>query len=229
MTLHESRDSCADEPDEAAAQAAIGRVDGSPLSVGQHVTISAVVELNGRDGARTVLDELAGGAVVVLEGDPTGAAGEGASRLVDALLPPLQSVPGRGAVLQIRRNAADRYASAEDFGLLTAPEVAQRAASRATNQSATAHRWRSRREVFAVSWQGTTVYPGFQFDDDGRPFPVIAQVLAVVGDDGSGWPLALWFTGADGWLDGHRPVDLLHEDPDAVVEAARRSTRGPAV
>jgi len=34
--------------------------------------------------------------------------------------------------------------------------------------------------------------------------------------------MALWFVTPTSWLGGTRPVDLLDEGPDAVINAARR-------
>jgi hypothetical protein len=39
----------------------------------------------------------------------------------------------------------------------------------------------------------------------------------------SDWGLALWWTSPSGWLGGRRPLDVLDAEPQAVVEAARRS------
>jgi hypothetical protein len=37
------------------------------------------------------------------------------------------------------------------------------------------------------------------------------------------WEVALWWASANGWLNGgERPVDVIDDDPAAVVEAARR-------
>ena len=94
------------------------------------------------------------------------------------------------------------------------------AASTSGNASATSSRWRNAGKVFTVGPTGGQRFPGFQFGEDGRPRPVIAQVLTVLGQRLSGWELALWFTGSNGWLVGERPVDVLDSDAELVVEAA---------
>jgi hypothetical protein len=148
------------------------------------------------------------------------------SRMVEAMLPeaPLPSAP---AVLQARRNAEARASLIQEFGVLTSSQVAELAGSRATNRAALANRWKQEGLIFAVPYQGSEVFPAYQFDEDGRPRPVIAQVLATLGRQSKGWELALWFTGANGWLDQEkRPVDVLQSTPQDVAQAAEREAEG---
>lgn len=70
--------------------------------------------------------------------------------------------------------------------------------------------------------EGSTRYPGFQFDDDSRPLPAVGAVLERVGGQVGGWELALWFTAGSDWLGGLRPVDVLATAADQVADAAGR-------
>ena len=36
----------------------------------------------------------------------------------------------------------------------------------------------------------------------------------------SDWEVALWWVASNDWLAGDRPVDTMHDDPEAVSEAA---------
>jgi DNA-directed RNA polymerase specialized sigma24 family protein len=83
-------------------------------------------------------------------------------------------------------------------------------------------RLRQERRIFALTYRGATYVPNFQFDNEGRPRSAVAQVIKLLGKDTSDWGLALWFTAANGWLNGKRPVDLLKDDPREVVQAAER-------
>lgn len=139
-------------------------------------------------------------------------------RTIEAMLP--AEVPSRTEILQARRNAKAREALLRELGALTSSEVAELAGSRARNRAALANRWRKEGRIFALTHHGQTYYPAFQFGPDGRPLPVIAEVLRAFDDEG--WPTALWFDAANGWLDGARPVDLLTSDPEKIAEAARR-------
>jgi hypothetical protein len=142
-------------------------------------------------------------------------------RLLDALTPE-ESPPTPAAVLQVRRNAEARKRLLEDFGALTSTEIAELAGSTADNRSATANRWRQERRIFGVRHHDALYYPGFQFGSDGRPLPVIRDVLDALSGHGlTDWETALWFTTSTRTLDDRRPVDELAANPDAVVEAAR--------
>jgi hypothetical protein len=141
---------------------------------------------------------------------------------------PMTRVPTAPVVLQARRNAQARSALLEEFGALTSAQVADLAGSGARNASALASRWRREGRLVAVEHHGTVYFPAFQFDDDGKPKPAVAEVLEQLGTaDLSAWQQALWFTTANGWLDGRRPVDVLDESSGAVVAAASEAVREP--
>jgi hypothetical protein len=147
--------------------------------------------------------------------------------VIDLLTPDLR-VPSAAGVAQARRNAVARTELAQEFGLLTSREVADLAGSRARNRAALANRWTQEGRVFAVPHAGQYLWPGFQFDAQGQPLPVVSEVVAILAGDLPPWPLALWFTSRSGWLDGRRPADLLATEPAAVVEAARGESEQPA-
>ncbi len=141
-------------------------------------------------------------------------------RLIETMTP-AAAVPLPPQVLQAQRNAAARHLLITEFGGLTSADIGQVAGSKSSNRAALAHRWKSDGRIFAVMHQGTPTFPGFQFSPEGQPLPVIASLLAILGDTHSGWELALWFLGSNGWLDGQRPVDLLLTEPDRVIAAAK--------
>lgn len=150
----------------------------------------------------------------------------GPAEVLDALaqqLTPEPRVVPPAVVLQARRNAEARMQIDAEFGLLTSEQVAELVGSRSPNRASAAYGLRSARRIFSVTSAGVQRYPGFQFDAvTGQPHAGVAGTLGVLADAAwSGWELALWFTSPTGLLDGHRPVDLLDSDPDAVVAAAR--------
>lgn len=156
--------------------------------------------------------------------------GGSVDRVVEALLPDQFKLPTPAAVLQARRNAEARNALLEEFGALRSQEIADLAESRATNRAAIANRWRTENRVVAVPWRDELLYPGFQFTSEGRPHPAIKGALELLRSDPhtSDWQAALWFATPTSWLGGRRPVDVLDNDPDAVVEAARREVNDRA-
>jgi hypothetical protein len=140
--------------------------------------------------------------------------------LIDAMLPAEPPpVPSEATVLQARRNAQARLELLEEFGYVTAEQIGE-GRSRAGNRHALASGWRRAGRVFTVEYKGRKLFPGFQFDEQGAPRPVIAAVLEALPTDAmSDWEVALWWTSANGWLDSERPVDRL-DDTDALVAAA---------
>ncbi len=178
-------------------------------------TVEAPAQLEGKEilaGAGLLLERLAEQESQVQE-------------MIDAMMP--STIPSPVAVLQARRNAAARAALLEEFGALTSLEVADAAGSKATNRAALANRWKQEGRIFGVSVQGETRFPAFQFDSEGRPREIISQIFKDLSKGGpTEWQVALWFTRANGWLGGRRPVDLLDSEPDALKEAAWQEGAG---
>lgn len=143
----------------------------------------------------------------------------GLEQLIEAMMP-AGDVPTPIDALQARRNAEARWGLLSEFGALTAAQVAAAAGSRSKNTSALASRWLRDGEVLAVTHDGARYFPGFQFDDTGRPRPVIARTLRFLESLGE-WQRAIWFLTRSRLLDDQRPVDVLEERPQDVVEAAQ--------
>lgn len=109
--------------------------------------------------------------------------------------------------------------------VLDSKQVAERAGYSLRNASQTAWRWRSAGKIFSINRGGVDYYPAFQFSDDGQPLPIVGKVLEILRSDPkrTDWQNAFWFAGANGWLGGAAPKDLLHSDPDRVLEAAKHA------
>jgi hypothetical protein len=147
----------------------------------------------------------------------------------DRVLAALTADAGRGVldegrVLQLRRQAELQSAFLRSVELLTSAEVGRLGRSAARNASALASRWKKEGRLFAVPSGRADLYPAFQFDAHGQPRPVIAEVLRHFVEE-SEWGRALWWTAPSGWLGGRRPLDVLDAEPEAVLEAARRSAQ----
>ena len=142
-------------------------------------------------------------------------------------------VPSRVDTKMAQRIAARHARVLNEFGFVTAEQLADANQSRAGNRNALADNWKKRRQVFAVrhrdeSGQPREVFPLFQFEDH-KPIKVVQSVLEVFGEHKAPWKLALWFTSNNGWLPGQaRPVDLLESAPEAVLQAAKRDAAGSA-
>lgn len=116
-------------------------------------------------------------------------------------------------------NAAIRQRFMREVETITSTQVAARAGHEAKNRHQTAARWKSDKRVFAVPYQGQDRFPTFQFDGEGKPRPVIREVLAVLPEIMSPWETAFWFVSSNSWLGGPAPRDHL-DDTAALVEAA---------
>lgn len=79
-------------------------------------------------------------------------------------------------------------------------------------------RWLRERRIFAFSRRRHFWFPAFHYAV-GEPKHVVHEVLEQM-QPLNGWQAMFWFVGANGWLDGDAPVDLIDRDPAAVVEAA---------
>ncbi len=129
---------------------------------------------------------------------------------------------------QARRNLAMRRRILDEVGALSAAELGEWATPGAANPHQYASRLRKANRVFSVPFEGRALFPGFQFDEGGRPLPGLAEVLEPLrrrfGD--SDWSIGSWFTAPNPYLPGKaRPVDLLATDVEAVSRAARRGAR----
>jgi hypothetical protein len=141
-------------------------------------------------------------------------------RLAERMLPEI-AVPSPAQALLAQREAEARWVLLEEFGAYTSEQIADNR-SRAKNRHALANRWRSEGKAFAVELRGQRLYPGFQFDSETfAPRPVVASVLAVLPrPQMSEWEVALWWVAGNDRLGGRRPVDLMLEEPEAVIDAA---------
>ena len=180
-----------------------------------------LLELKAADGGATITGPAALALATAMA--EWGRRGGSYRDVLDALSPKDRGPLSDAAVLQARRNAQARSELLDEFGALTSAEVADAAGSRASNRASLASRWRDEGRVFAVRVGDGQLYPAFQFGEDGRPLEAVSGALARLRPGGlSDWQTALWFTSPNGWLGGRRPVDLLDEEPEAVVAAAER-------
>lgn len=131
--------------------------------------------------------------------------------------------PGEERLGQVRRQAEARASFLNDVPLLSSTEVGELLGSTAQNKAAMANRYKHEGKIFAVSHRGADHYPAFQFQD-GDALPVVGEIISrFEGVSSSSWQMALWFASPSGWLDGRRPMDVVEDEPEAVLEAARRA------
>jgi hypothetical protein len=134
----------------------------------------------------------------------------------------LEHLPGPAtarAALDVERRWRDLDS---EFGLLDADRLGARAGSRSA-RSWVSHNRQSGR-LIGILRRNRYLFPGFQIDETGQVRESVSQAVRVL--RGQGWRddhIILWFTAANGWLGGQRPVDRL-DDIEAITTAATRST-----
>ena len=148
---------------------------------------------------------------------------ESAAALGDALdAVQVYAEPAVARAVQAERNLYDRIDA--EFGLLTSAETGRRLGSRSTAPRNLAAATRRDGALLAITRGHQMLFPGFQFDPDGRPLPVI-RILRDLADE-TQWSetgIVQWLCAPTTYLGGLRPVDLLASEPDRVVDTARRA------
>jgi hypothetical protein len=77
-------------------------------------------------------------------------------------------------------------------------------------------------QVFGFEWRASLWIPMFQFAANDLALKAGAQqVRAELPSLSSGWALASWFAGPNARLNGRSPADMLDQDLNAVLRAAR--------
>lgn len=188
---------------------------------GEGEVLPLVLMLSARDRAEA--DELAD--VITVARQLLRERNHTAHGVLQALLPEQRLALAPGQSRQVQREAEARAEVADQYGLLSSAQVADQAHSTATNRAALASRWRAEQRLLSVTVDGAPRFPGFQFDSDGRPHPVVAQVLQVLSPHLPEWDITLWFTTANDWLGAITPADALQgppQDHQALLHAARQ-------
>lgn len=162
------------------------------------------------------------------------AAGEAASlysKLVTAVVqgveklgPALENMEVSKQIAWAAQDTLDFSREIEDeFGLLSSVQVGELLGSESSNPRSLAQDAHKAGRVLALRRGRRSLYPGFQFVEH-RILPGIKDVK-VIGQE-HGWSdrdLVFWLCAPTGYLGDRRPVDLLADDPERVVAAARQA------
>lgn len=120
-------------------------------------------------------------------------------------------------------NAELRRDFLADFPVVEAATVHARAGHGGTNKAQTAAAWRRAGRILGLPYAGRIVYPLFQFDDAGQPWPLLRPVLGALPADRTPWQRAFWLVGPNERLDGDPPIEAIRRGEDGVLEAARHA------
>ena len=142
-------------------------------------------------------------------------------QIVEALVRP--AVPTATALVEARMLANAKNVVLQSRDYVTAKEIAEIAGYSGTNPSAQPNRWKQAKQIFAINHDGTDYFPFFGLDAENgyKPYPALADILGIFGDDMGPWGAAFWFEAGNGYLGGRAPKTLLSADPARVVAAAK--------
>ena len=102
---------------------------------------------------------------------------------------------------------------------VTAAEIARYDDSASDSQL---EQWKCDKLIFAFEHGGVDYFPAYALDPQHgwKPYPAMAEIVAIFGREKGGWSCAFWFEGVNGYLGGKAPKDMLATDPVRVVQAA---------
>lgn len=88
-------------------------------------------------------------------------------------------------------------------------------------------RWKNENMIFSVSHKRVELFPAYAFSDDMlKPLAGLQAILMRFAGKKNNWGAAYWFAGANGYLGGRRPQDVLRTDPENVLLAAEDELAG---
>lgn len=119
------------------------------------------------------------------------------------------------------RNAEQRKEFLDEFAVIDSTRVHEISGNTGSNPSQTATVWRKANRILGLPVGQRTVYPAFQFDEGGRPYPLMKRVLDTLPDDMTPWQKAFWLVSPSSALEGGLPLDAIRRGDEGVVEAAR--------
>lgn len=146
-------------------------------------------------------------------------------KLVEAAL---DLVPPKPAELRLQ-DAVARFRSKflQSEPCYVSADLHRLSGSTGRNLSQVAARMKTKGQVFAVRQGDKDLFPAFQFDAQGKPWPIMAKVLAAFPDRMTPWDIAGWFVRRNMDLGGAAPRDLLAEGDARVIAAAAQAGEGP--
>ncbi|MBK1636871.1 hypothetical protein [Rhodovulum adriaticum] len=119
------------------------------------------------------------------------------------------------------RNAEKRKEFLDEFAVIDSARVHEISGNKGSNPSQTAAVWRKANRILGLPVGQRTVYPAFQFDEGGRPYPLMKRVLDALPDDMTPWQTAFWLVSPSSALDGGLPLDAIRRGDEQAVDAAR--------
>lgn len=89
------------------------------------------------------------------------------------------------------------------------------------------HEWKETKMLFSVHHEGVELFPAYAFTDDKlQPLAELQAILTLFAGKKDDWGVAYWFAGANGYLGGKNPQDVLQTKPEKVLLAAKDELAG---
>jgi hypothetical protein len=108
----------------------------------------------------------------------------------------------------------------------TAPELAALSGVTLTDLEVQLRLWKEKKDILSVVHERVELFPAYAFADKLQPFAELKAILMLFDAKKNYWGTAYWFAGANGYLDGQRPQNVLQPDPDRVLPAAEDELAG---
>lgn len=88
--------------------------------------------------------------------------------------------------------------------------------------------WKRAGNIFSLAHEDKEYFPLYAFDpaSNFRPFSSLAAIITALGSSKPDWSVALWFGSANSYLGGQMPKDVMADDPERVLDAARSDAYG---
>jgi hypothetical protein len=111
---------------------------------------------------------------------------------------------------------------------VTASVIAQLAQFKSANTSSAASKWKTSCKIFSVNYLSEELYPIYTLDKSNgfRPLEGLKPIIELFRGRKDSWGMAYWFAGANGFLNGRRPQDVLEHEPELVLKAAEDELKG---
>jgi len=150
-------------------------------------------------------------------------------KLIEAILEAIvpTAPPEPHVLIEAEMVAEAKKAVLESGDLMTAAQVAQVAQLSTSNPSQQPNKWKREGAIFAVRHKSVDYFPSYALDPETnyRPLKAMAKVLERLPEKDA-WNQAYWFAGANSFLGGRAPKDLLRTHPDRVIAAAEDEAAG---
>lgn len=127
------------------------------------------------------------------------------------------------AVIEARMLADAKSAVLQSKEYRTAQIIAEIAGRSGSTLIGSLDEWMKAGKIFAIHYDGMDCFPFFALDaaNGYRPYPALADVMAVFANHKGPWGIAIWFEALNSYLGAQVPKALLGVDPESVLAAAK--------